>query len=112
MKHRQQDAATDISTSMIEKPIEARRYVVRGRVQGVGFRWFVEREAHILGITGWVRNNHDGSVEVLAQGTRDQLSGLHGRLREGPRASRVDSVDVTDASPTAGLSSFRIEGAW
>jgi acylphosphatase len=50
-----------------EKAIEAKRYVVRGRVQGVGFRWFVEREAHMLGIAGWVRNNHDGSVEVLAQ---------------------------------------------
>jgi acylphosphatase len=95
-----------------EKPTEARRYLVRGRVQGVGFRWFVEREAHMLGIAGWVRNNHDGSVEVLAQGTRDQLSGLHSRLREGPRAARVDTVDVTDARPTQGLSSFRIEGAW
>ncbi len=98
--------------TVTEKPITSKRYIVRGRVQGVGFRWFVEREAHILGIAGWVRNNHDGSVEVLAQGTRDQLSGLHGRLREGPRASRVDAVEVTDASPVAGLSSFRIEGAW
>jgi acylphosphatase len=99
-------------TLLTEKPIEARRFLVRGRVQGVGFRWFVEREAHILAIAGWVRNNHDGSVEVLAQGTRDQLSGLHGRLREGPRAARVDAVEVSDASPIAGLSSFRIEGAW
>ena len=89
----------------------ARRYIVRGRVQGVGFRWFVEREAHILGIAGWVRNNYDGSVEVLAQGTRDQLSGLHSRLREGPRAARVDHVEVSDAVPTAGLSSFSIQGA-
>ena len=97
---------------MTDKSIEARRYFVRGRVQGVGFRWFVEREAHMLGIAGWVRNNHDGSVEVLAQGTRDQLMGLHSRLREGPRAARVDTVDVSDASPTDGLSSFRIEGAW
>jgi acylphosphatase len=95
-----------------EKPIEARRFFVRGRVQGVGFRWFVEREAHILGIAGWVRNNHDGSVEVLAQGTRDQLLGLHGRLREGPRAARVDAVEVSDAQPTEGLAAFRIEGAW
>ena len=98
--------------SPTEKPIEARRFFVRGRVQGVGFRWFVEREAHILGIAGWVRNNHDGSVEVHAQGTRDQLSGLHGRLRKGPRAARVDAVDVSEASPVAGLGSFRIEGAW
>ncbi len=98
--------------SSTDNSIQARRFIVRGRVQGVGFRWFVEREAHILGVGGWVRNNHDGSVEVLAQGTRDQLSGLHSRLREGPRASRVDSVDVSDESPSAGLCSFRIEGAW
>ena len=95
-----------------EKAVEARRFVVRGRVQGVGYRWFVEREAHILAIAGWVRNNHDGSVEILAQGTRDQLSGLRSRLREGPRAARVDDVDESEAQPAAGLSSFRIEGAW
>jgi acylphosphatase len=95
-----------------EKPIHARRFLVRGRVQGVGFRWFVEREAHMLGIAGWVRNNHDGSVEVLAQGTREQLSGLHSRLREGPRAARVDAVEVSETEAVAGLASFRIEGAW
>ena len=98
--------------TVIPKPTEARRFLVRGRVQGVGFRWFVEREAHILGVAGWVRNNHDGSVEVLAQGTRDQLSGLRSRLREGPRAARVDDVEESEARPADGLSSFRIEGAW
>ncbi|HLK32444.1 MAG TPA: acylphosphatase [Terriglobales bacterium] len=91
---------------------QARRYVVRGRVQGVGFRWFVEREAHMLGVSGWVRNNPDGSVEVLAMGTRDQLSGLRSRLQQGPRAARVDTVEEKDAKPVAGLTSFRIEGAW
>lgn len=95
-----------------EKTIEARRFVVRGRVQGVGFRWFVEREAHILGISGWVRNNADGTVEVLAQGTRDQLSGLHSRLRQGPRAARVDGVEESEARASDNISSFRIEGAW
>jgi acylphosphatase len=95
-----------------EKTTEARRFVVRGRVQGVGFRWFVEREAHILGIAGWVRNNADGSVEVFAQGTREQLSGLRTRLREGPRAARVDGVDESETKPSAGVSTFRIEGAW
>jgi acylphosphatase len=95
-----------------EKSIEARRFQVRGRVQGVGFRWFVEREAHMLGIAGWVRNNADGTVEILAQGTGDQLSGLHSRLRQGPRAARVDSVEVSEVRPSANLSSFRIEGAW
>jgi acylphosphatase len=95
-----------------DKPIEAKRFIVRGRVQGVGFRWFVEREAHILGVAGWVRNNANGSVEVLAQGTRDQLAGLHSRLREGPRAARVDAVETAEAQPSAGIHSFRIEGAW
>jgi acylphosphatase len=95
-----------------DKPTEARRFLVRGRVQGVGFRWFVEREAHILGIAGWVRNNHDGSVEVQAQGTRDQLLGLRSRLREGPRAARVDAVEESEAQPVPGVNSFRIEGAW
>ena len=102
---------SDLMTSP-DRPVQARRFFVRGRVQGVGFRWFVEREAHLLGIAGWVRNNHDGSVEVLAQGTRDQLAGLHSRLREGPRAARVDAVEVSEANASPGLSSFRIEGAW
>ena len=95
-----------------ESAVQARRFIVRGRVQGVGFRWFVEREAHILGIAGWVRNNPDSSVEVLAMGTRDQISGLHVRLREGPRAARVDAVEVLEAKPIPGLNTFRIEGAW
>jgi acylphosphatase len=95
-----------------EKSIEARRFLVRGRVQGVGFRWFVEREAHILGLAGWVRNNADGAVEVLAQGTVEQLSSLRDRLRQGPRAARVDRVDESSAHLTQGLKTFRIEGAW
>lgn len=89
----------------------AKRFMVRGRVQGVGFRWFVEREAHMLKIAGWVRNNPDGTVELFAQGTRDQLAGLHSRLREGPRAARVDEVEVTESDPTPGLTSFQIRGA-
>jgi acylphosphatase len=92
--------------------IQTRKYVVRGRVQGVGFRWFVEREARLLGLSGWVRNNSDGSVEVLASGTADQLSALRSRLHQGPRAARVDNVDESDAQPVAGLKTFRIEGAW
>ena len=96
--------------SSSDKPTEAKRYIVRGRVQGVGFRWFVEREAHILQIAGWVRNNPDSTVEVFAQGTSEQLSGLYQRLREGPRASRVDEVEVAQADPTPGLTSFQIRG--
>lgn len=90
----------------------ARRYIVRGRVQGVGFRWFVDYEARQLGLAGWVRNNMDGSVEVLAMGSEQQHSALRGKLQGGPRAARVDEVKELAAEPVAGLSVFRIEGAW
>ena len=93
-----------------QSAVLARRFLVRGRVQGVGFRWFVEREAAILEIAGWVRNNYDGSVEVLAQGTREQLAGLHGRLCEGPRTARVDGLEVSEAEPVPGLTSFQVRG--
>lgn len=86
-----------------------RSYVVIGRVQGVGFRWFVEREAALLGVGGWVRNRDDGSVEVLARGSHQQLGALYDRLKEGPRAARVDRVDVEDAQPFSGYQSFQIE---
>jgi len=87
-------------------------FIVRGRVQGVGFRWYVEREARLLGLAGWVRNNPDGAVEVLATGTREQINALHEKLRMGPRAARVDDVQVFEAHPVQGLNTFRIEGAW
>ncbi len=89
-----------------------RRFIVRGRVQGVGFRWFVEREASTLGIKGWVRNNHDGSVEVLASGSREQLNSLRSRLQQGPRAARVDQVEESEATQQSDMKTFRIEGAW
>jgi len=66
----------------------------------------------MLGVAGWVRNNPDGTVEVLAMGSREQLMGLRGRLRDGPRAARVDAVDESEARPIPGLTVFRIEGAW
>ena len=88
-----------------------RRYIVTGRVQGVGFRWFVEREARAIGVAGWVRNTEGGSVEVLASGTEDQLARLRRALQQGPRAARVDGVEQTD-EPEANETSFRIEGAW
>ncbi len=90
---------------------ETPRYLVSGRVQGDGFRRFVEREAATLGLTGWVRNREDGRVEVMATGAREQLSALHERLREGPRAARVDEVAMSPA-PFLEAKSFGIEGAW
>ncbi len=62
-----------------------RRYLVTGRVQGVGFRWFVEREARLIGVGGWVRNRDDGAVEVLASGTQRAV-GLALRQAEGRTA--------------------------
>ncbi len=74
------------------------RCVVRGRVQGVGFRWFVLQEAERLGLGGVVRNLRDGSVEVLAEGSADALMELERMLQRGPRSARVDTVEKTDVS--------------
>lgn len=91
-----------------------RHYLVKGRVQGVGFRWFVHREAAALGLNGWVRNTEDGHVELVAAGEPDTLSELMTVLRKGPRGSRVDKVieHELDESEAADLGPFRIEGAW
>ncbi len=86
-----------------------RRYLVVGRVQGVGFRWYVEREARLIGVGGWVRNCDDGAVEVLASGTNAQLGSLYDKLKEGPRAARIDEVEVEDAAPFSGYKTFQIE---
>lgn len=76
----------------------ARRYVVRGRVQGVGFRYFVNHAASSLGVRGWVKNCDDGSVEVLAMGNQEQLNDLAAYLHQGPRFSEVRSVEESEAS--------------
>jgi acylphosphatase len=89
-------------------------FLVQGRVQGVGFRWFVHREASELELRGWVRNTEDGDVEVLAAGEAADLDELRASLHRGPRGSRVDRVIEHSLleSEAAGLSSFRIDGAW
>jgi acylphosphatase len=74
------------------------RFQVRGIVQGVGFRYYVLRRARALGVTGWVRNLSDGSVEVVASGTTDQLSSLESWLFEGPSSAMVTAVDKSDIS--------------
>lgn len=71
------------------------RFVVRGRVQGVGFRAFVLRHAHALGVCGYARNQADGSVEVVAAAGEAALEALERRLWQGPLAARVESVEVT-----------------
>lgn len=72
---------------------------VTGIVQGVGFRWFVREKARRLGLSGWVRNLPDGSVEVAASGQPGQLELLRGELRRGPNGARVDGVHDMDGQP-------------
>jgi acylphosphatase len=78
--------------------VTARRAVVKGRVQGVGFRWFAERAARELGVHGWVRNLADGSVETVAEGDDAAVAAYLARLERGPHGSRVDGVVVEDAA--------------
>ena len=89
-------------------------FLIQGRVQGVGFRWFVHREASELDLRGWVRNTEDGDVEVVATGEEADLAELRSSLRRGPRGSRVDRLveHILEDGEASGLESFRIEGAW
>ena len=80
----------------------AKKYLVRGRVQGVGFRYFVEREARSLGLRGWVRNLDDGRVEVYAVGLPEQLAELAGLLWKGPRRAEVRGVNEEEAAVESG----------
>jgi acylphosphatase len=80
----------------------ARGFLVRGRVQGVGYRYFVLRAAESLSLAGWARNLPDGSVEVVAEGGEAALEDLEGRLRAGPGLARVSGVERVPAAPVGG----------
>lgn len=82
--------------------------MVRGDVQGVGFRYFVQRRAQLLGLKGWVRNNDDGTVEVVAEGEREELEQLKRALQEGPRMARVDRVETQWSPGTGNLRGFEL----
>jgi len=79
--------------------VKAVRVLIAGRVQGVGFRWAVKREAGRLGVDGWVRNLSDGRVEVWFEGDDAPVDEVVGYCREGPDTARVESVSVTDVEP-------------
>ena len=81
----------------------ARRFLVSGRVQGVGFRWFVSHLAADLGLRGVVRNLRDGRVEVVAAGTDSALAQLAEALADGPPAARVDAVETSHVEDEATL---------
>jgi len=81
---------------------------VRGRVQGVGFRWFVVREAERLGLRGYTRNLPDGRVEVVASGIPDALDQLVASLQQGPSGARVDAVACSDLESVPEFESFTV----
>jgi len=93
---------------MSRRNVVAKRYFIRGRVQGVGYRYFAQRMADELQITGYTRNLDDGRVEVYAVGTAEQLSELAGRLWKGPRMADVRGVEELDAGMQQ-YDSFQIE---
>jgi acylphosphatase len=86
----------------------ARKYVIGGQVQGVGYRYFAVRTARDLGLSGWVRNLRDGRVEVVAVGAAAKLSRFEGELRLGPLRAEVRSVEMEDLSLDAKIEGFHI----
>jgi acylphosphatase len=91
--------------------VEAVEFVITGRVQGVGFRYFTLRAAVKLGLYGWVRNEADGSVRCRAAGEAEQIAALREKLRRGPPFGRTDHIGETmlSAAEAAQLSRFRID---
>jgi acylphosphatase len=87
--------------------MEARRYLVSGRVQGVGYRYFVVREAKALAVSGWARNLMDGRVEVVAVGEDAVLHVFEGRLWQGPPHARVSALESAPAD-APGWTDFRV----
>lgn len=88
--------------------LDARRFVIRGRVQGVGFRFFAEQAARVEGLHGWVANREDGAVEVSVEGDREALERFERRMRQGPPAGRIDDVLVEPDVPTGRAPGFSI----
>jgi acylphosphatase len=78
----------------------SRRYLVAGRVQGVGFRYFTEEAASREGLRGWVQNLPDGRVEILAEGEAEAVERFERSVRHGPPGARVSHVEVEDTAPT------------
>jgi acylphosphatase len=86
----------------------ARRFLVSGRVQGVGFRFFVDEAARREGVSGWVANLPDGRVEVLAEGDDEAVTRLEHKIRRGPPSSRVGHVAVQPETPSGARKEFEI----
>jgi acylphosphatase len=88
--------------------LKARRFLISGRVQGVAFRYFTERVACSLNISGWVRNLYNGDVEALAQGTDESLEIFYSKMKDGPPAARVSNVQIADVPVDPDIKGFKI----
>jgi acylphosphatase len=102
-------ASMEPGTESSDIRIERLHVIVDGRVQGVGFRYFVLDAAQAIGLKGWVRNRWDGSVEVVAEGPKASLERLLSTLYRGPRSSDVRSVRPEWLSPTGEFRDFSIK---
>lgn len=91
-----------------ELKFKAVRVVVRGSVQGIGFRWFARQEALRLGLVGGVRNLRNGSVEVVAEGPMSHLEQFNEALRRGPMGSQVGGTEIHWEAPTQAYATFEI----
>jgi len=89
--------------------VKARRFLVSGRVQGVGYRFFAVRAAKSCGVVGWVRNLPDGRVESHAEGSDEALAAFRGALEEGPAGATVWSIEAIEAEPGRGLIEFNVK---
>ena len=89
--------------------MERRHVLIYGFVQGVGFRFAVQRAANSRGVAGWVRNRPDGAVEAVFEGEREDVEALVSFCRQGPRGAEVERVDVRKES-VEGLAGFRVTG--
>jgi acylphosphatase len=89
--------------------IRACRWLISGRVQGVGFRWYTLRRAEECGVVGWVRNLPDGRVEAVGMGNPHSVAAFHAALTQGPRLAHVENVDKVDiALETVPNKSFHV----
>jgi acylphosphatase len=94
-----------------ERPMERLEATVRGRVQGVGYRYFVLRLAGRRGLTGWVANQADGSVQCVIEGSPHELDGIEAALRDGPPGAIVEAVQAVRMAATGRFDRFEVRSA-
>jgi acylphosphatase len=110
-KRRRSSAPTELLDCEDMMDIQAKRIVVYGRVQGVGFRYFVRKAGLEHGLTGTARNCSDGTVEVIVEGKTAEIAGFLREVERGPAISRVERLEVVDIPACGAYDSFLVEGS-